>query len=135
MSDSTQAPIEFSQEALDAFRQQLRKAQQGVRAVRLGVRGGACSGLQYVIEFDYGDPRPGDLEWDPPGWREHVEDFTQWSADEAGKAVSFRVDRKSVAYLKGARVTWHASLLKQGFEFENPNEASRCGCGHSFSAR
>lgn len=112
-------PIEFSNEALGAFRDQARKAQQGLRAVRLGVKGGACSGLQYVIEFDYNDARPGDIEWSPPDW----------------DGLPFRTDKKSVLYLSGTTVTWTKTLMKQGFEFENPNEASRCGCGHSFSAK
>jgi iron-sulfur cluster assembly protein len=122
-------PIEFSPEALEAFRLQVRAACTPLKAVRFGVRGGACSGLQYVIELDYGDARPGDIEWNPPGWDEpghhHGQDYT----------VMFRIDKKSLLYLKGSRVTWTRTLMRQGFDFENPNEASRCGCGHSFSAK
>ena len=129
-------PIEFSKEALEAFRAKARKAQQGLRAIRLGVRGGACSGLQYVIEFDYDDPRPGDIEWNPQGWEEYAYDPTQSEGSlNRIRLVYFRVDKKSVLYLNGTKVTWHKSLMKEGFEFENPNEASRCGCGHSFSAK
>jgi len=113
------APVEFSPEALEAFRRQIGKASTDVNAVRLGVKGGACSGLQYVIEFDYGTARATDTEWKPEG----CEDLT------------FRIDKKSTLYLSGSRVTWEKSLMREGFKFENPNEASRCGCGHSFSAK
>ncbi len=123
-------PIEFSPEALEAFRQQVRKASPDVNAVRLGIRGGACSGLQYVIEFDYGPVHMGDTEWNPTGW-----DELTYRGPGSLHAVTFRVDKKSILYLSGSRVTWRKTLMKEGFEFENPHEASRCGCGHSFSAK
>lgn len=123
-------PIDFSSEALEAFRSQVRKASPDVKAVRLGVRGGACSGLQYVIEFDYGQVRPGDVEWNPEGWDE----LTHLGSGSL-HPVKFRIDKKSLLYLQGSKLVWVKTLMKQGFEFENPNEASRCGCGHSFSTK
>jgi len=98
----------------------------------LGIRGGACNGLQYVIEFDYDVARPADVEWNPQGWDELTYEFRDY-----GKLlpVTFRVDKKSVLYLTGSTVDWKSTLLKSGFEFENPNEANRCGCGSSFSAK
>lgn len=115
-------PIEFSKEALEAFKNQLEKA-SGVRAIRLGVRGGSCNGMQYVIEFDYGPKKPEDVEWYPP------------DIEYAAVNVTFRIDEKSAALLSGSTVTWRKSLMRDGFEFENPNEASRCGCGKSFSPK
>lgn len=112
-------PIEFSEDALEAFKRQVKKASPDVNAVRLGVKGGSCNGLQYVIEFDYGVAKQSDIEWKPDGCNE----------------LTFRVDKKSVLYLTGSRVTWQKSLMREGFNFENPNEQSRCGCGHSFSSR
>lgn len=127
-------PIEFSSEALEAFRNQVRKV-SGVRAVRLGVRGGSCNGLQYVIEFDYGHARANDIDWNPKGWDEHAYYPPEGEKQGGINLVHFRVDKKSALLLNGSRVTWHKSLMREGFEFENPNEASRCGCGHSFSAK
>lgn len=114
------APIQFSQAALGALWDKCMQREPSPRAVRFGVRGGACSGLQYVIEFDDGPARLGDIEWSPDGW---------------GGVFQLRVDRKSVLYLSGSTVTWSRTMMKEGFDFENPNEASRCGCGHSFSTR
>lgn len=114
-------PVEFSEEALRAFQDQTSKCVQPPQAVRLGVRGGACNGLQYVIEFDYDAARPTDVQWTPDQGSE--------------PQVRFRIDKKSVLYLTGSRVTWSKNLMKEGFEFENPNEQSRCGCGHSFSTK
>lgn len=119
-------PIELSPEALAAFRVNVQK-HAGVRAIRLGVAGGSCSGLRYVIAYDYDDAKINDIEWAPDGWNE-VEQTTQ-------QPVYFRVDKKSLLYLKDARVTWTKTLMREGFNFENPNEQSRCGCGHSFSVK
>jgi iron-sulfur cluster assembly protein len=107
-------PIDFSGEALCAFKRQLEK--RPAVAIRLGVRGGACSGLQYVIEFDDLGPQHHDAAWSEGG-------------------VTFLVDLKSLAYLRGTRVTWSKTMMKEGFDFENPNEQSRCGCGKSFAAK
>lgn len=109
-------PLKVSPEALEAFKQQLAKNTFSPTAVRLGVRGGACSGFAYVIEFAYDGPRATDIEWQVDG-------------------VSFRVDKKSVLYLSGSELNWKKTLMHQGFEFVNPNEASRCGCGSSFSPK
>jgi iron-sulfur cluster assembly protein len=111
-------PIKFSQEALEAFRTRVRASHP--MAVRFGVRGAGCNGFQYAIEFDYDPVRQGDIEWLPDGWEE---------------PASFRVDKKSALLLSGSTVTFTRTLMKSGFEFENPHEASRCGCGHSFNAK
>lgn len=110
------APLEISPEALEAFKQQLAKNAFTPQAVRLGIRGGGCSGFSYVIEFAYEGVRPSDVEWSIDG-------------------VTFRVDKKSVLYLSGSRLAWRKTLMKTGFEFENPNELSHCGCGHSFTVK
>ena len=76
----------------------------------------ARKGFSYYLGF----------EDDPPGIRD-----VSW--EEGG--VLFIVDKKSALMLSGSTVTWTKTLLKQGFDFENPHEASRCGCGHSFSSK
>jgi iron-sulfur cluster assembly protein len=85
-------------------------------AIRLGVRGGGCSGFSYVIEFSD----------DPPRERDSV-----GSAD----GVTFYVDKKSLVFLNGSTLDYTKSLMFQGFRFLNPQEASKCGCGHSFTVK
>jgi iron-sulfur cluster assembly protein len=85
-------------------------------AVRIGVRGGGCSGFNYVIEFSD----------DPPRAKDTVCDFD---------GVKFYVDKKSLIYLAGSTLDYEHTLMFQGFRFKNPQEASRCGCGHSFTVR
>lgn len=85
-------------------------------AVRLGVRGGGCSGFNYVIEFSD----------DPPRAKDTVNELD---------GVKFYVDKKSLIYLAGSTLDYEHTLMFQGFRFKNPQEASRCGCGHSFTVR
>ena len=95
-----------------------RLAQRGTpdAAIRLGVRGGGCSGFSYVIEFSDDPPRDRDLVFEAEGAR-------------------FYVDKKSFVYLAGSALDYEKTLVFQGFKFKNPQEASRCGCGHSFTVR
>ena len=84
---------------------------QGV-GIRLGVRTTGCSGLAYVLE--YVDAV-------------NAEDIT---VEYNGFVVV--VDPKSSAYLNGVEVDYVRQGLNEGFEFRNPNERDRCGCGESF---
>jgi iron-sulfur cluster assembly protein len=95
-----------------------RLAQRGTpdAAIRLGVRGGGCSGFSYVIEFADDPPKERDLVFDAGG-------------------VRFYVDKKSFVYLAGSALDYEKTLVFSGFKFKNPQEASRCGCGHSFTVR
>jgi iron-sulfur cluster assembly protein len=84
--------------------------------LRIGIKGGGCSGFSYVLQFSN----------DPISDRDVV--FLHNNA----KIV---VDVKSLSYLKGSTLDWQKSFIKQGFIIKNPNEASKCGCGNSFSIK
>jgi iron-sulfur cluster assembly protein len=105
----TDAAVEYAKKRL---------AQRGTpdAAIRLGVRGGGCSGFSYVIEFSDDPPRERDLVVNAGG-------------------VHFYVDKKSFVYLAGSALDFEKTLVFSGFKFKNPQEASRCGCGHSFTVR
>ncbi|MBV8207352.1 MAG: iron-sulfur cluster assembly accessory protein [Acidobacteria bacterium] len=81
--------------------------------LRLGVQGGGCSGLTYNISFD-----------SQPRERDRIFSFED---------VRVFVDPKSYIYLHGMVLDWEESLMKQGFNFINPNSQKSCGCGTSFS--
>lgn len=83
-------------------------------AVRLGIKGGGCTGLAYVLEFDDRPPRANDRVFELDGFR-------------------VVVDPKSLVYLNGTVLDWKETLMKNGFELVNPNEKKSCGCGESFS--
>ena len=82
--------------------------------LRMGVRGGGCSGMSYVLEFD-SEKGPHDKEFEIDG-------------------VKVVVDKKSYLYLNGTTLDYVRQGLTGGFTFVNPNAKSACGCGTSFSA-
>ena len=111
--------IEVSLQAVEAVARQMKKRGTLEASLRLGIRGGGCSGFSYVIEFHDG----------PPHVRDRV--FEHTAAD--GTKVRVVVDPKSLLYLDGTVLDWEQTLMYQGFKFKNPHEATSCGCGHSFS--
>ena len=113
--------IAVSPRAVEAIRAALAKRGTPDSALRIGIRGGGCSGFSYVIEFDDNAPRVGDrvLEFSEP--------------DKA--TVRVFCDKKSILYLGGSVLDWEKTLMYQGYKFKNPNEATRCGCGHSFTVQ
>lgn len=111
--------ISVSAAAVEAMRTNLKKRGTPDAAIRVGIRGGGCSGFSYVIEFDDDEPRKGDL----------VLEYTE----EGKSRVRVFCDKKSILYLGGSVLDWEKTLMFQGFKFKNPQEATRCGCGHSFT--
>ena len=79
--------------------------------LRVGVRGGGCSGMSYILGFDR--KREHDLLFEIDG-------------------LTVVMDRRQGLYLMGTTVDYHEGLDARGFTFENPNAASTCGCGSSF---
>lgn len=95
---------------------QLKEAQHLPDSVflRMGVKGGGCSGMSYLLEFD-SEVGPHDKEFDIDG-------------------VKVVCDKKSYLYLNGTTLDYVQQGLTGGFTFVNPNAKSSCGCGTSFSA-
>ena len=93
--------------------QLLSKRNRGI-GIRLGVKTTGCSGLAYTLEYvDSYTPEEGVTNFAQP-------DFV------------VLVDAKSLVYLQGLTVDWARNGLNEGFEFRNPNERDKCGCGESF---
>jgi iron-sulfur cluster assembly protein len=81
--------------------------------IRVGVKSGGCSGLEYVLKFD-----------------NQKTDADQIFEDNNIKIV---VDKKSILYLAGTTLEYSGGLNGKGFVFNNPNASRTCGCGESFS--
>jgi iron-sulfur cluster assembly protein len=108
-----QSCVRLTKKAVEMAKQALIKRGTPDASLRLGVRGGGCSGVSYAIEFS-DKIRPRDNIYDFDGLR-------------------VIVDPKSLVYLRGAVLDYEVKLMQHGFQFQNPNEKSGCGCGESFS--
>jgi iron-sulfur cluster assembly protein len=106
--------IQVTPKAIARIRQTF--ARQGVEGggLRVGVQGGGCSGLSYLIRFEPKE-RPSDRVFEFDG-------------------VKVFVDPKSLIYLEGITLDYRESLMQSGFVFDNPNAKTSCGCGTSFTA-
>jgi iron-sulfur cluster assembly protein len=107
--------LQLTERAIKRIR--VAMAKEGVSpeegGLRLGVMGGGCSGLSYSIKFD---TRPRE--------RDRIYEFD---------GVRVFVDPKSFLYLHGMTLDYEETLMRQGFNFINPNSTRSCGCGSSFS--
>ena len=83
--------------------------------VRIGAKGGGCSGFSYVLDFDPNGPTEFDLSFEMNG-------------------VKLVVDKKSEFFMGGTVLDFNDGLLNRGFVFQNPTATGTCGCGTSFSA-
>lgn len=86
--------------------------EEGKPGLRLGIKGGGCSGLSYLLEFT--EEREGDTIVEFDGFRVFL-------------------DRKSTIYLRGITLDHQGGLEGRGFLFHNPQASNTCGCGESFS--
>jgi len=110
-------PISLSDKAANEIKHIIKE--QGLpetdTKLRVGVRGGGCSGFSYMLDLTE-EPK-SDLD-------EEMED----------KGVKILVDMKSYLYLNGTEIDFKDEVMGRGFVFKNPNATSSCGCGSSFSA-
>lgn len=83
------------------------------QGIRIGVRTTGCSGLAYVLEF--------------------VDQSTSEDICQTVNGCQIYIDPKHSVYLEGMTVDYVRQGLNEGFEFTNPNERARCGCGESFT--
>ncbi len=86
-------------------------ADLGVAGLRVGVRGGGCSGFQYQLAFD--EQRENDVVFESHG-------------------LKLLVDNESLQFVRGSTIDYEESLQGAGFKVNNPNVVAACGCGSSF---
>jgi iron-sulfur cluster assembly protein len=88
-----------------------QQADVTLAGLRVGVRGGGCSGFQYQLAFD--EQRDSDLVFEDHG-------------------LKLLVDKESLQFVSGSIIDYQESLQGAGFKVENPNVVAACGCGSSF---
>jgi len=107
--------IEMTETAAKKIRTLMAK--QGIKegGLRVGVKGGGCSGLSYTFAWER-EERIGDQVFEGPS------------------GAKIFVDKKSLLFLDGTVLDYDTSMLSKGFVFNNPNAKTSCGCGSSFGA-
>jgi iron-sulfur cluster assembly accessory protein len=108
-----EAPVSFTGNAVNEINRLMgEESFDKSKFLRVGVKGGGCSGLTYVLGFD--DRTDQDDEFEVDG-------------------LKFIMNRSHGIYLMGMQVDWHGGLNARGFTFDNPNASKTCGCGTSFA--
>ena len=106
--------INVSDKAVEKIREILLEEKKEDWSLRIGVKGGGCSGFTYALDIAQA-----------AGENDQVFDFS---------GVKIIVDQKSFIYLSGAELDFADGLQGSGFVFNNPNASRTCGCGNSFGA-
>lgn len=111
---STISPVSFTEGAVRELNKLRDQQEIGEDfGLRIGVEGGGCSGLNYILGFD--QIKEGDTEYNIDG-------------------VRVLMNQAHGLYLAGMQIDFQSGLNARGFIFNNPNAESTCGCGTSFSA-
>jgi iron-sulfur cluster assembly protein len=97
--------------AAEKVRTNIERRGQGY-GIKVGVKTTGCSGLAYILEY-VDDPLHEDISF-------------------VSEGIHIFVDPKALPYVSGMTMDWIKNGLNEGFDFRNPNEKDRCGCGESF---
>jgi iron-sulfur cluster assembly protein len=113
METITASPVSFTQGAvLEIKRLMQEPGFDASQQLRVGVKGGGCSGMTYVLGFDSQKPNDRIYQFDE---------------------MSFLMEPAHELYLLGMEIDWQGGLNSRGFTFRNPNASATCGCGTSFA--
>ena len=109
--------IEITDKAVEHVNRFMEREGAQGKVLRVGVKGGGCSGLSYVLQFE---------------GEERINALMDEVFEKDGVRVA--VDKKSLFFLAGTTLDYEDGLMGKGFTFKNPNARQSCGCGESFSA-
>jgi iron-sulfur cluster assembly accessory protein len=106
-------PVSFTEGALKEVNKLMNaEGFDTTMKLRVGVKGGGCSGMSYILGFDHKDENDNEFEI-------------------AG--IACIMNKAHEIYLYGMQIDWQDGLNNRGFTFKNPNASSTCGCGTSFA--
>lgn len=111
---SEEIPIAVTPRAIEMGKHKLAEAGGEHLGIRVGVKGGGCSGLMYHFELADSVKEGRDLVVDLDG-------------------LTLLVDKRSLKFLSGSVLDWNDALVEYGFRWKNPNSKKDCGCGSSFT--
>lgn len=114
LSPPEKIKITLTPEAIEAVKREIEKC-PSAPVLHVDIKGGGCSGFEYVLDMEIGYPAGPGFYWEQDG-------------------VRMRVGLIAHQYLKGVTIGYKKSMMGEGFTFDNPNAKRTCGCGSSFSA-
>lgn len=113
METTISAPVALTPGAISQIRKLMQEEGfDQTQALRVGVKGGGCSGMSYVLGFDH--PTDNDQAFEVEG-------------------IPCIMNKAHEIYIYGMQIDWQDGLNNRGFVFSNPNATSTCGCGSSFA--
>jgi iron-sulfur cluster assembly accessory protein len=113
MEQITVSPVVFTQHAIQEINRLMKEEGFDKNSyLRIGVKGGGCSGLTYILGFDQRQDSDEEYEFD---------------------GLPFVMNKAHGIYLLGMQIDWQDGLNARGFTFKNPNASKTCGCGTSFA--
>lgn len=112
MNTFTDSPLKLTASAKAELTKLCQANKDSLKMLRIGVKGGGCSGLSYVLEMD--DKNERDAVYEIEG-------------------IPCIIDPAHELYLFGMEIDWKSGLDARGFIFNNPNASATCGCGTSFA--
>ena len=105
--------ITVTDKAAERVKYLINKGDENVKGLRIGVKSSGCSGFKYNVE--------------------HATQAKDFEETITTKGITIFIDPAAVMFLVGAEMDWSENKFSSGFDFKNPNEVARCGCGESFS--
>ena len=112
-----ESPVSLTAPAADEIREYIKDQEldEGKTYLRVGVKGGGCSGFQYSLDLV------------------ELDELDEGEAEMTSEGIRIVCDERSLLYLEGVQIGFQGEGLHTGFVFKNPNATSTCGCGSSFT--
>ena len=111
METINKTPITFTSSAVHEIKKLMNEEKDPEKFLRVGVKGGGCSGMSYLLGFEKKTEKDEIYEMDD---------------------ISCIINPAHLIYLNNMEINWEGGLNARGFTFKNPNASTTCGCGSSF---
>ncbi len=109
--NTKQSLINITSEALKRLKSLINKAEEDVKAIKLGVKNGGCAGMAYTMDY--------------------VEEISDSEEVIKMEDINIIIDNSAILFLLGTELDYEETKLNSGFVFNNPNQTDACGCGES----